>query len=109
VYCEAARVRHPARRLWSEIVRQARRHAGGRFDWHRTSEPYRYTSLRFWRAVWHRLFPKFGEMRRARGRLAALGYGWLDWLRVCAVILGVQYAAAFEFLRIKLGFAPERR
>jgi glycosyltransferase involved in cell wall biosynthesis len=109
IYCEAAVVRHPARRTWSDLVRQKRRHAGGRFDRHAESDPYRYTSWRFWRAVWLRLFPKIGRLREARRELMRRGYGWSDWLRVSAVILGLQYATAFEFVRMWFGKTSERR
>jgi hypothetical protein len=109
LYCEAACVRHPARRRLSQLLRQARRHAGGRFDRHGTNDPYRLTNRRFWRAVWKRLFPRLGEIAVARKRLRAFGYGTYDWLRVSAVVLCVQYAAAFEFIRRWLGFEAERR
>jgi glycosyltransferase involved in cell wall biosynthesis len=109
VYCDAACVGHPARRQLSQLVRQARRHAGGRFDRHRARNPYKLTSLQFWRSVWKRLFPNLADIRVARSRLAALGYGTRDWLRVSTIVLCVQYAAAFEFIRRWLGFGPERR
>ena len=109
VYSQEAVVRHPARREWTAILRQTRRHAGGRFDRHRISDPYRYGSARFWRVVWMRFFPNVGRMRHARRRLSALGYGVSDWLKVCAVALVLQYASAVEFVTKWLGSSSERR
>jgi glycosyltransferase involved in cell wall biosynthesis len=109
IYDEAALVRHPARRHFSELVRQARRHAGGRFDRHMSSEPYRYTSWHFWRSVWIRFVPNFGRMRQARKDLQEMGYGRSDVTRVWCVMLRLQYATSFEFIWLWFGFSSERR
>ena len=109
IYAPDAVVRHPARRTWDEIVRQSRRHAGGRFDHHQASEPYRFASLKMLRTLWRRFFPHFGRIAEARGKLRQMGYGARDWLRVAALILALQYVTAFEFVRMWFGTASERR
>lgn len=107
-YAPRAVVRHPARRTYGAIIRQTRRHTGGRYDRHRNN-PYRYRSLHFWRILWKSVFPNFGRMAEARRRLAAHGYGFAAWMRTCGVILAVQYARLFEFVRKFLGLSSERR
>lgn len=109
VYAEKAVVRHPARRSWSEILRQTRRHAGGRFDLHQASEPYRFRSVRMLRTIWKRFCPNFGRIGEARRMLRQMGYGFADWLRVSAVILAMQYSMTFEFIRMWFGSSSERR
>lgn len=108
LYVEDALIRHPARRHFESILTQARRLAGGRFDRHRC-EPYRYKSLHFWRILWRSIIPKFEKMNRARRQLQAQGYGATVWLKTIPVILAVQYASLWEFLRKRLGRPSERR
>jgi GT2 family glycosyltransferase len=106
-FCEEALVRHPARRSRDELIRQIRRHAGGRFDRHRR-DPYRYFSLHFWRTLVNGLLPDVRRMARARRPLKERGYGFLSWARVAGVILIVQYARMGEFVRKWLGAESER-
>lgn len=107
-YCAAAIVRHPARRELGDLVRQARRHAGGRIDRGRR-RGYRYASLHFWRTAVRNALPNVHRIRRARIRLAERGYGMGSWMKVSGVILLVQYARLGEFVRKWLGGASERR
>lgn len=106
-YAELAVVRHPARESLSAIIRQQRRHAGGHFD-RRVSEPRRLISWQLFKSLWRQVFPNFHNMRLASQRLQALGYGPWERIRVAGLIVLLQYARFWEFVRRVLGGSPER-
>lgn len=106
-YEESAVVRHPARDSLAAIIRQQRRHAGGHFD-RRKSESRSFIGWKVIRSLWRQVFPNFGNMRLARHRLNALGYGPWAWIRVAGLIVVLQYARFWEFVRRVFGGSPER-
>lgn len=108
-YSHAALVRHPARHTLAALTTKARRHTGGRYDLKDKANQPRRLSLRYVGVVLRTVLPNFRRMRRARRGLRERGYGWGEWLRVCWVILVVQYATLIEFFRVRLRGKTERR
>jgi len=104
-YCPAAVVRHPARATLKSVVKQARRHMGGRMDRNNRPSPF---SLHYWWVVGRILCPNVAKMLLCRRRLAELGFGLGAWLRTAPIVLVVQYTRLLELLRKRLGFSSER-
>lgn len=107
-YAADAVVRHPARRSLKQVLRKARRHAGGRVSVH-TQQGNRRTFGRRLRTVYGALAPDVGNLSRCVRLLGERGYGPLKRLRAAGVALLVQYAKVLEYARVKLGRRAERR
>jgi glycosyltransferase involved in cell wall biosynthesis len=113
VYAADALIRHPARDRLKQILTQARRHAGGRHDLgkQRQGDATKRQSKALGKlgALWRKLCPPFKRLGIARRMLKERGYGLFPWLRVCAVVLTVQYVHIFEHARLALGGKAEKR
>lgn len=112
-YAPAAVVRHPARKSLSGIIKQHRRHVGGRVDRRKSKgqdsvRGYRPWTLHFWWTVGRLVIPNVSRMLETRRRLAARGFGLTAWLRTIPVILAVQYSKALEYGRKLVGLSSER-
>ncbi|MEX2170566.1 MAG: glycosyltransferase [Pirellulales bacterium] len=108
LFADRAVVSHPARTTYAEILRQTRRHVGGRADRKRMSAG-RFKTLHFWKTLWRSIVPDVGKIGHAKRLLRERGYGTVAWLRTIPVVLAVQYVRLWEFLRKFLGFPSERR
>ena len=107
-FCPSAVVRHPARHRLNDLMRQARREVGGRFDRRMHSRARRSILHTTW-MVGRVCLPNFAKMVRARSLLADRGFGLFAWLRVLPVILAIQYSKAWESLRKLCGAKSERQ
>ena len=103
VFLPALEVRHPARATLADLLRQARRHAGGRMDV-RKDRPFRPTTLHFWRILLRVILPPFRMYRQAWRRGRETGLGPVQTLRVFGVATAVHYSrltgmASAKFLK----------
>ena len=113
VFAPEALIRHPTRDKLNQILTQARRHAGGRHDLGKqqksgATKKGRKLSGKL-AALWKKLCPPFKRMGIARRMLKERGYGFFAWLRVCVVVLTVQYVHIFEHARLMFGGKAEKR
>lgn len=106
-YVDEAIVVHPARTKLSEVLRQARRRAGGVIDMHARRSPRSFVKKLTTAAK--RLLPKFDGLANARRKLMLRGYGWWAWLRVVWVMQLVHYTGTFEIVWRWFGAPAERR
>lgn len=105
-YAPEAIVRHPARSKFNDLVRQARRHSGGRHDMKREGG-YSYFSLHFVWAASRLLFPRPSNLMRIARHPSVTNP--IRWLRVVVVMMLIRYAQVFERIRLLIGGAVERR
>ena len=113
VYAPDALIRHPTRSQLKQILTQARRHAGGRHDLgkHNKAGAKQRKNRVVGKAIalWKKLCPPFKRMGIARRIIKERGYGFFYWLRVCVVVLIVQYVHIFEHARLMFGGKAEKR
>lgn len=106
-YVDDAVVIHPARTKLSEVLRQARRRAGGKIDMHARQSKRHFVSKLLTTAK--KLLPKTGGLVNARRKLMLRGYGWWAWIRVVGIMQLVHYVSTFEIVWRWCGAPAERR
>lgn len=106
-YADDVVVVHPARTSLEEVLRQARRRAGGRLDMRATGN--RSGMIAKLLSAVKRILPRGAGLVEARHKLRRRGYGWLSWLRVVGLLQVIHYTSTFELVRRLLGGNPERR
>lgn len=106
-YVDEVVVVHPARTKISEVLRQARRRAGGTIDMYARKSP-RSLMAKVATAA-KRLLPRFAGLADARRKLLKRGYGWWAWVRVVWVMQLVHYASTVEIVWRWCGAPAERR
>lgn len=108
VYNEEAIIRHPARYSVASLVKQARRHIGGKLD--RKDKKRRKSGVQRLIYLTNRwIFPNFEKIFMARKELRSKGFGFFSWLKTTGVILWLQYSVLLEFVRKKLLGAKSER
>ena len=107
-YAEDVVIRHPSRHSIKQINIKTRRHVGGHYGISKQRRDRLFT-LHKLNVLWKLICPQFGKMWEARKRLGRLGFGFVAWLRVCMVILVIQYTKLFEYFRLYLGGNAEHR
>ncbi len=106
-YVDEAIVVHPARTKLREVLRQARRRAGGTIDMHAQKTHRGFLAL-FGTAA-KRLLPRFAGLAKARQKLMIRGYGWWAWIRVVWIMQLVHYMGTIEIVWRRWGASAERR
>lgn len=106
-YVDDAVVVHPARTSLSEVLRQARRRAGGTVDMY-AQRTRRGFAAKFITAA-KKLLPKIDGLAGARRKLLQRGYGWWAWIRVVGIMQLVHYTGTFEVVSRWCGAPAERR
>ncbi|MBB6430786.1 glycosyltransferase [Algisphaera agarilytica] len=103
-------VLHPARFTLEDLLRQARRHAGGRMDT-RISQgrKYRPFTFHFWKTVARTLLPPFYMFGRAYRSPVWRTHGWLALLKVFVVATFVHYNRFWGMIRSRWGAESERQ
>lgn len=106
-YVDDAIVIHPARTKLSEVIRQARRRAGGKIDMHARQANHSISKKLATAA--QKLLPKTSGLSNARSKLRQRGYGWWAWVRVIWIMQLIHYASTFEIVWRWCGAPAERR